>query len=195
MIIWGWTEKLLGSTLTNLTCTNCGKSGLVSYAFQRFFTIFFIPTIPLGKRGALGCPSCGTAFLPENFNQTVTHKTPWWGFSGLVLLGSLIALGIAIAIVESQNTSSYLQDPHANDIVVLKVKDIDKDKDMYPYLKLKSVDGDKITYHESKYSFSRERDALKEARKATVGAELNEEIHEISKDDFKKLNISVIERP
>jgi len=193
MIIWGWTEKLLGSIITNLTCTNCGKSGLVSYTFQRFFTIFFIPTIPLGKRGTLGCPSCGTAFLPENFNQTVTHKTPWWGFSGLILFGSLIALGIGVGIVESQNTSSYIQDPQANDIVVLKVKD--DSKDMYPYIKLKSVDGDKITYYQSKYSYSRERDTLKEARNAKVGTELDEEVHEMSKDEFKKLNISVIERP
>jgi hypothetical protein len=49
MIIWGWKTKNISEDVTNLDCSHCGDQGLILVTFQRFFDLFFIPTIPLSK--------------------------------------------------------------------------------------------------------------------------------------------------
>lgn len=60
MIIWGirWFAKTLGQLLYG--CSNCGKKTVHSAVVQKgWFTLFFIPLIPIGKKYVIVCNLCG----------------------------------------------------------------------------------------------------------------------------------------
>ncbi len=61
MIIWGWRTKLHdhGATIA-ATCPRCHNSVVLHHVqIRKWFTLFFITVIPLGKgRRVLMCPVC-----------------------------------------------------------------------------------------------------------------------------------------
>jgi DNA-directed RNA polymerase subunit RPC12/RpoP len=60
MIIWGirWFATTLGQLL--YSCSNCGKKTVHTAAVQKgWFTLFFIPLIPIGKKYVIVCNLCG----------------------------------------------------------------------------------------------------------------------------------------
>jgi DNA-directed RNA polymerase subunit RPC12/RpoP len=60
MIIWGirWFATTLGQLL--YSCSNCGKKTAHSAVVQKgWFTLFFIPLIPIGKKYLIVCNLCG----------------------------------------------------------------------------------------------------------------------------------------
>ncbi len=65
MIIYGWGHfNRRDHSLVRDTCRSCGRAGyLRSYTSSRFFTLYFIPFIPLGRHKILQeCPHCKQAF-------------------------------------------------------------------------------------------------------------------------------------
>jgi hypothetical protein len=69
IIIWGTKTGALGPDASTpapvLKCGVCGKSGMFQPMKQsRYFTLFWIPVIPLGSNKAIQCPNCGSLFKP-----------------------------------------------------------------------------------------------------------------------------------
>lgn len=63
MILLGVTDraKLLGQML--YACNRCGRETTFSVsAIRAWFTLYFIPLIPLGKRHEIRCNLCGVRF-------------------------------------------------------------------------------------------------------------------------------------
>jgi hypothetical protein len=65
IIIWGMKTGQMqpnpGGPAPVMTCPVCGKSGMMQPMKQsRYFTLFWIPLIPLGSNKAMQCPNCGT---------------------------------------------------------------------------------------------------------------------------------------
>ena len=63
MIIWGWgkvTKKIIGQVFQR-TCNYCNRTEIWQlYIMRTWFTLFFIPIIPYGKKYGIGCPNCGS---------------------------------------------------------------------------------------------------------------------------------------
>ena len=60
MLIWGirWFTTTLGQLL--YPCSQCGKKTVHSAVVQKgWFTLFFIPLIPIGKKYVIVCNLCG----------------------------------------------------------------------------------------------------------------------------------------
>jgi len=65
MIIYGWSHfNRREHSLVRDTCRSCGRPGyLRSYTSSKFFTLYFIPVIPLGREKIVQeCPHCKQAF-------------------------------------------------------------------------------------------------------------------------------------
>ena len=65
MIIYGWGNfNRRDHSLVRDTCRSCGHTGyLKSYTSSKFFTLYFIPIIPLGRQRIVqDCPHCKQAF-------------------------------------------------------------------------------------------------------------------------------------
>jgi len=198
MFIWGWNTKAIGQSETGLTCSHCGRKGLVVITMQTFLNVFWIPTFPMRKSSSVVCSNCRTVSRPDAYRLDECHinrsqKTPWWGFSGLVLIAALLGGAAIFSVYESEQTNTYLQDLHKGDLIIVKGRI--NDRTAYSYLKVQDVQGETLSVYESKYAFSREGDALSEAKKAHVRRELSEESSQMSKEDLKKMNISSIKRP
>lgn len=196
MFIWGWNTKSIGNTVTNLECSHCQYPNIVIAAFQKFFDVFFIPTIPLTKDHILICPNCETQFSMGGYGIDLDSipkvKTPWWGYVGLFILALGIS-GIVILsmFVEPRNKNINVENLMANDVVVLK----DKDNADFPYalLKITQVDNGELVFVHGKYGYSSAYQAGKAARKNREN-NFYEDTYEASVDEFKKLEIMDIEK-
>lgn len=124
MIIWGSSTKNIASRITDLSCINCKENGLVYFAVQKFFTLFFIPTFPLEKDSYLSCSNCEHTFGNNVFEtfikNNIKEKTPWWGWSGAVLISLLIGFGIYTTKAEKETTTLIRSHPEVDDIIFIK---------------------------------------------------------------------------
>lgn len=196
MIIWGWSTKSIGAYSTEIECTHCQQSNLALVAFQKFFDLFFIPTIPLSKEHSFVCTQCGTQYKPEGYNINTESipkvKTPVWGFSGLFVILALVAGVTALSAFEKPKEKILPENLAANDVAVIKNLE---DKE-YPYslIKIVKTDNSKLTFVNSKHAYSREYHAEKAARRSKDDS-FSSESYEATIDDLKQFDITYIKRP
>jgi len=197
MIVWGSKFKIIDRKLVEDKCSHCDHNGLVQCTTQKFFTFFFIPTLPLKKYASYVCPNCATEYHPDavavnTVTKSTAAKTPLWGYSGLIIILLLMMFGGFMEYRENQLLAEYLESPKAGDMIVTKIAD-EKDTP-YVFMKIKIVDGDKITLVHSKHMFSSQSQARKKAHAAKEDA-FSEESMLVTKEDFQKMDIVTAERP
>lgn len=127
-----------------------------------------------------------------DLGNNLKAKTPWWGYSGLFIISILIVGIFFLGRFAHEQKLAYLEAPHVNDLVVLKLKELDGTP--YTFVKIKKIEGDKITFLTSKYAFSKLRQAEKESRKASLDSDFSDDILEVTLEDFKKMDIESINR-
>lgn len=194
MFIWGWSTKSIGNYLTDLQCSHCQHPNLAVVTFQKFFDIFFIPTIPLAKENFFVCPKCETQFQVNgyNINSIPKIKTPWWGFSGLFVLIAVVIWGSILSAFEHSKEKINPDNLAINDIVVLK----NSDESEFPYslVKISQKNGEKLIFTNGKYAYSTSYQA-EEAAKKNKSYSFSKNTYEVSIEAFKKMDIIHIERP
>lgn len=105
MIIFGTSSSIIHpKKLEKGDCPYCKtENNMWIQGYQKYVHIFWIPFFPVGKKVYMVCGHCKGAFekreiqdpkLIQSFldgknNQT---KTPWYHFTGLILLSILIVL-------------------------------------------------------------------------------------------------------
>jgi hypothetical protein len=199
MIIWSVSTRLMGAEAIKAKCSHCHHEGLVLERYQRFFKLFYIPTLALRKSAALVCEACGTQYSAELLNSSskaivnlaTTSKTPWWGFIGLYIIAVLIGIGTWSAHIENQQKAKYLAAPHVNDILVIKNKA--EQNVPYYFIKITDISNDKIHFITSKYNYSNLIKMRDTARKAS-GFDFLDGHYEVSLDELKKQDIEAIYR-
>jgi hypothetical protein len=58
MVIFGWRRSTKRLGVVALPCGNCSSGQLVLHRMTRWFTVFFIPVIPVRVRHVTVCPNC-----------------------------------------------------------------------------------------------------------------------------------------
>lgn len=196
MLIWGWTTKNIGQEVTDWVCSHCQHDGLVMVTFQRFFTLFFVPAIPLNKNQALICCACSTEYNPTALGMESTEtpkaKTPFWGFSGVIIITMIIGGALVLGSLSESRREEYLASPRVNDIIVFK--DADSKKTPYVSLKIQEVKDDMIIFKEGRYAYSHLKNAKEAALKDESGDEFLEEAFEMPISDLKELDVVTVER-
>ena len=193
MFIWGWSTKSIGNHLTNLQCSHCQQSDLALVAFQKFFDVFFLPTIPLVKEQVFMCPKCEAQFQVNSYDLDPDSlpkvKTPWWGFSGLFVTIALVIGVSTLSAFEIPKEKITPETLAVNDIAVIK----NNDEPDFPYslIKISQIDDGKIIYNVGKYGYSTSYQAQKAARRDHQGS-FSDDTYEASIEDFKKYDIDYV---
>lgn len=108
MIIFGLRASNIGSVkVENSHCEYCKNSGTQNITdFGRYFHIFWIPMFPLGRKTFGECTHCKRTIKKKEFDSDLKKlyadnkssiKRPVWHWSGLILIGLLIALIFILA--------------------------------------------------------------------------------------------------
>lgn len=197
MLIWGNTDKVIHTDTIDVSCAECGCSELLAFTMQKFFTLFYVPTIPLRKTLVYICPECSEPYDPKLINNSSiaigkkSVRTPIWGFSGLAVIAVFVAIGAWMDYEDSEKTAVCMESPQVGDRLVFK----DEDGSVTPYgfMKIKSMDGDSITLSCGNFIYSRKDKAVKKSKSAKEHDFLEEEIV-VSKEQFKNLGVVHIER-
>ena len=68
MVIIGYRSTLIGQAELNFTtCENCGtKNSYTVYVYGRYFHVFWIPILPIGKTYFAQCSGCEKAYSKEH---------------------------------------------------------------------------------------------------------------------------------
>ncbi len=151
MLIYGTKTIDLKTIDLPVACTNCGHSQQRLHIFRNFLSLYFIPIIPLRKKGIVNCPAClnelkekvffkELAYKGLDLAQAKSHyksflnstKTPLYMYVLPFLLLAFLVGCFATTFHESQqiklSVKEYLKSPLGNVITVIKSKE-----GAYPY--------------------------------------------------------------
>lgn len=143
-------ERALKSTILNSNCPNCkSTASLQLIVWLKYFTLYWIPFIPLKKRGEIKCTSCKNEFklgdiVDGKFDYNVLKsksRVPIWTFTGLFLLLIILFISINGWMRTQEQMKVYINHPQVNDRYAFKVGAAD-----YTLYKLKQVTKDSVYY-------------------------------------------------
>ena len=129
MIFYGTrASNLKNGQITNVDCPNCQTNTSMIYSvFGKYAHIYWIPFFPISKLTVTECTSCKKTYdykeLPQPIQTKIDRekekdvaKTPIWMFSGLILIGVLVAFGAYSSGETEKKEAEYLKAPKIGDI-------------------------------------------------------------------------------
>lgn len=110
MIIFGTRERKTGTAVVEgHSCTHCGtRESLFVQANTAYFHIFWIPVFPYSRKIYSVCTHCRECLrlkaMPPDLSLRAAEagrgiKTPWYYFSGLILLGAFFLISAIAGII------------------------------------------------------------------------------------------------
>ena len=99
------------------TCPKCqAKNSFTSYTLGRYFHIFWIPFIPLGKSNVIICSSCDANYKKRDFTDSIVArlnkhdelnppKRPIWHGCGCLLIVAIIVFSIIVSLFTDSGSS------------------------------------------------------------------------------------------
>ena len=164
MLIFGVRSVQVNAAKTRkVTCTNCGKKGLITVkVFRKHFHLFWIPMFPVFKTGSSQCGNCGEVLEPKEMpkflkNEFLKVKSdssgPYWQFSGLALAAGLALYFNHVGEQDRIDEQEYLSKPSQGDVYMYKIS-----RGSYSSLKVDSVSFDSVfVYQNDQSTFRRSK--------------------------------------
>ena len=163
MIIYGWRSKTLKQApLTNLECENCKECASHVGVTSHYFHVFWIPFFPYAKKVAIVCHNCGQVTKEKHMSEDFKSKTkemkaaaptPKYLFTGLGIMGAIIAFVAFVLYGAGQQQDNYLASPMTGDIYVLKDNE-EVAAHKYYLLKINGVEEDSLLVTYNAYSYN-----------------------------------------
>lgn len=199
MIVWGWNTKEIGTKEIHDACKICNANRLRLVGLQRIFHICWIPIIPIGKSMYVSCSSCGSeyqsnAILQKAEQQGLSFKTPWWSFSGLVIIIAFVLFGIHENSKNDETIQNFKNHPQVGMYFTFKFPfDEELKKTPFSLGKIEEIKDNKIVIRFSNYAYSNEYKAAGAAKnsKKDSDKDLSETI-EFEPQDFQKIDFQKI---
>ena len=200
LFFFGTKGKGLDSFPIDSTCDNCNQSLQRVHVFQKYFHIFWIPTIPIGKQTVLVCMHCKKAIHEKEMSPQQRHLsvpkrsaagTPAYMFTGLVLIACLIGWGKYSLSQERANTRTLIASPAVNDLAIIKLKNKN-----YVIFKLVSIENNKIKFQVGNYTYKNYFGVKTEIDKKGFNEKdyFNKEILEMPIEKYQTLNVDFVQR-
>lgn len=156
MIIYGHRSTKIASEDIYEKCTNCGTSNSVTLSiYQKHGHVFWIPFVPMKKLGFSECSQCKLIVEKDDFGPTYSApyetlrsqtKTPWWNWSGLVILLGIIGFATLTGMQNSDENAEFVAKPKSGDIY-----EVNFEAGEYSLLKVTSVNGDTVWVRANMY--------------------------------------------
>ena len=174
-------------------CAHCGTTEHVLAVIQRYFALMFVPTIPLTKRAVVHCAHCKLVREERDFGVSAHAAydaaradlgTPWWMFSGLVLIAALVVGGVYLDRQDQGRTAAYHAAPRGGDVVIFG-----RDKRVL-VLKVDRLVGDAVYLYLGNYEYESANAARKYLeRRASDPEYFARETSLISNDEYQHLPV------
>lgn len=158
MIIYGTNSKNLGSRkLQGAKCPNCEAVEIHAQAVSSYATVFWIPVFPYRKKYSTVCKNCTQVLKKKEMPQPLKDKlamekghfkTPFYLFSGLIILALLIGLAFYLSSQHDKELEKNLANLQSKDIVVFKVASKE-----YSFAEIKNHSNDTIYMHYGNYTY------------------------------------------
>ncbi|MDR6969599.1 ribosomal protein L37AE/L43A [Flavobacterium arsenatis] len=151
MIIFGTrSREIRPKQATSYDCDNCNSKGTVNFIFlAKYLHIFWIPVLPLSKKGISQCSHCKQVRYQNEMTPkmkqdcataSATAKRPITHYFGLFLIGFLFCLIVFNIFKNSANKAEYLASPKINDVYEVK------ENDLYTLYKISEIKGDTLVF-------------------------------------------------
>ena len=133
-------------------CKSCKAFDMKIEVFQDYYHFLLIPFIAKpGKSAKMRCNNCGepvltTAILQEHEVKT---RTPFYLFSGLILIGVIIALVSITSTLGQKEKEKLVADPHVGDVYTIT----NPKTSSYYFLRLSKIKGDTILAWQNNYLY------------------------------------------
>ena len=131
-------------------CEYCGAENSVYLnIFQRYFHIFWIPVLPLGKIGNTQCHHCKQVLEAKEMSDEYKAaykdlksraKTPIWTFAGLAVIIVLAIVGSVTSGQHREVMQGRILNPQIGDVYEYKLSPGE-----YTLLKVAGISGDDIS--------------------------------------------------
>ena len=200
MIVFGTKSKGLSSESAVSNCESCNQSQQHVHVFQKYFHIFWIPVLPLGKQAILECQHCKKVVLEKemstqqkNISQAKRSnvKTPHYMFIVPILFACFVGWTMYSLDQEKTRTQTYISAPAASDIAVIKAS-----RKQFQILKLLSIKGNMINFQLGNYVYKNLRGAKKAIQVKTIDNKdyFSNETHEMPITKYKEINVKFVQR-
>lgn len=198
MIVWGSSTLNIKAKNLGASCKAC-KTGSVSLAaFQKVFTLYWIPVIPLKKVKHVVCQSCTTMYPLETYAEYLNpretkFKTPLKSFSGLIIIMLIIFTSYFSIINSDKRINEFKANPTIGSYFTFKSSEKDTTSS-YAFAKIENITQGKILFYLSKYEYPKEKMAVENAKLAKSHNEdlLRISIYKMDKNELKSMNIETI---
>lgn len=151
MIVYGTkATNIKNDQILNVDCSHCYSKVSMKYSiFEKYVHIYWIPFFPVKKLTFAECNSCKKTFekheLPTPTQQKLDRlkgkvNSPFWMFSGLMIVGSFIIFGIYSSIQTAKDSKDFIQSPKLGDVYL-----IDNSNGFYSTMKLTEISKDSLT--------------------------------------------------
>ena len=167
----------------HIVCEKCGRCEQKFSVYQEYFHIFAIPLFPFknSKTIASVCTHCGDKFNERKKDYYVSKtKTPWFLYSGWIVLAGFILTIIFAIKLSSQQTAEYVANPHIGDVFVIHT-DSD-DNAAYSFLKIKNIYADTLEVMPNYFNYNRFTSTMD-----TADFFISNYTYKISKSGIKKM--------
>lgn len=190
MIFYGSkASRLKDGRINNVTCPSCENQTSMTYAiFGKYGHIYWIPLFPMEKETVIECNHCKKTYktkeLPEAIKQKMISekqgvRTPFWNYSGLLIIAALIIFGMYNGAKQKENETLYLENPQAGDVYSTKTEDYDH----YSSMKVIKVTTDSVYVVYNDYEID---------KKSSINKIDKDENYTTEYDHFSKEEISTL---
>lgn len=187
MLIYGTKTIKLKTIDLPVTCTGCGHGHQHLQIYRKFVSFYFIPIIPLRKKGVVNCPNCESELKKQSFLKGLASKgldptqaefhfdsvlksarTPRYLYLLPLLIVAFVGGCIAVDAHESQQKKAqlaeYLRSPVGN--VILLAQSEKEDAFPYKIAYLAEIHEDNAVLFDWQYSYELQSDASKAMKTA-----------------------------
>jgi hypothetical protein len=202
MIIFGTNNKVIdGRTLVGTPCPTCSHTEYRTYGIQRYFHLYWIPTVPLSRRAGIECTHCQHALEGDAMPADMARQA-WDGvftgrslvpmFTGLILIGLLVLYGVHAGTQADARRAALLEAPVVGDYYVVDYTTFyDEADEAFPYgvWRLTTVEDDSLHFQVSQTHYSIWTGATRAIRQGSAAADLagDAEGIDVDHDQFAEL--------
>lgn len=151
-IIYGRKQATIKKfTHTQDSCKSCKSFDLSVKVYKGYAHVFFIPFFPFGvKTTVMRCKSCGEpnrdVSLQNHYEQNA--KTPFYLFSGLILVAALIGWMVLLNISTQKEKAKFVAAPKVGDVYTIHQDTV------YYFLRLSHIKEDTVFAYPSYLAYN-----------------------------------------
>lgn len=181
MIIYGTKHRTInGSPMEAEACSHCGQTAFNSYGLMRYFHLYHIPTVPLGKTVGVQCMHCKRNRTGKELPTELTHRLKAALFSAkhtlTSMIGLIVLLLVAVALYTGVKESNaregeLIAAPAAGDLYTIrfsKVLGMENEGYDYGLMKATRVMGELVSLTVSNVGYNKAKGIRKDISKGKV---------------------------